>query len=137
VKAGKSFVVFGTADTDVIELSNVVSGSGGFVINGDKLEDFSGFSVSSAGDVNGDGLSDLIVGTFAASINGIGTYERKSYVVFGKNNTSAVELSSIAAGTGGFIIYGENHDDASGYSVSSALIFAKLTASVLVFPNIT
>jgi hypothetical protein len=62
VKTGSSFVVFGTADTDVIELSNVVSGSGGFVINGDKLEDFSGFSVSSAGDVNGDGLSDLIVG---------------------------------------------------------------------------
>jgi hypothetical protein len=58
----------------------------GFVINGDKLEDFSGFSVSSAGDVNGDGLSDLIVGTFAAGINGIGTYEGKSYVVFGKNN---------------------------------------------------
>jgi hypothetical protein len=56
-------------------VSNVVSGSGGFVINGDKLEDFSGFSVSSAGDVNGDGLSDLIVGTFAAGINGIGTYE--------------------------------------------------------------
>jgi hypothetical protein len=43
-----------------------------------------------------------------------------SPVVFGKNNTNAVELSSIAAGTGGFIIYGENHDDASGYSVSSA-----------------
>jgi hypothetical protein len=38
-------------------------------------------------------LSDLIVGTFAASINGIGTYEGKSYVVFGKNNTNAVELS--------------------------------------------
>jgi hypothetical protein len=43
---------------------------------------------------------------YAASINGIGTYEGKSYVVFGKNNTNAVELSSIAAGTGGFIIYG-------------------------------
>jgi hypothetical protein len=65
-------------------------------------------------------LSDLIVGAFGASIAGIKTYEGKSYVVFGKNNTNAVELSSIAAGTGGFIIYGENHDDASGYSVSSA-----------------
>jgi hypothetical protein len=41
-------------------------------------------------------------------------------VVFGKNNTNAVELSIIAAGTGDFIIYGENRNDASGYSVSSA-----------------
>jgi hypothetical protein len=56
------------------------------------------------GDVNGDGLSDLIVGAFGASIAGIKTYEGKSYVVFGKNNTNAVHLSSIAAGTGGFVI---------------------------------
>jgi hypothetical protein len=75
-----------TADTDVIELSSVTSGTGGFVINGERIGDRSGFSVYSAGDVNGDGLSDLIVGTFAASINGIGTYEGKSYVVFGKNH---------------------------------------------------
>jgi hypothetical protein len=97
--AGRSFVVFGTADTDVIELSSVTSGTGGFVINGEKAGDNSGVSVSSAGDVNGDGLSDLIIGAFRASINGTGTYEGKSYVVFGKNNTNAVDLSSIAAGT--------------------------------------
>jgi hypothetical protein len=46
--------VFGTADTDVIELSSVTSGTGGFVINGEKAGDNSGFSVSSAGDVNGE-----------------------------------------------------------------------------------
>jgi hypothetical protein len=49
--------VFGTADTDVIELSSVTSGTGGFVINGERIGDRSGFSVSSAGDVNGDGIS--------------------------------------------------------------------------------
>jgi hypothetical protein len=35
--AGKSFVVFGTADTDVIELSSVASGTGGFVIKQQHL----------------------------------------------------------------------------------------------------
>jgi hypothetical protein len=110
--------VFGTADTDVIELSSVASGTGGFVINGEKAEDYSGISVSSAGDVNGDGLSDLIVGAYGADI--IGINEGKSYVVFGKSNTNAVDLSSIAAGTGGFVINGESNGDYSGSAVSSA-----------------
>ncbi len=45
-----------------IELSDVAAGDGGFVINGIDPDDRSGFSVSGAGDVNGDGLADLIVG---------------------------------------------------------------------------
>jgi hypothetical protein len=43
---------------------------GGFVINGEARYDFSGYSVSSAGDVNGDGLDDLIVGAYNASLTG-------------------------------------------------------------------
>jgi hypothetical protein len=34
----------------------------GFVINGESKDDFSALPVSSAGDVNGDGLDDLIIG---------------------------------------------------------------------------
>jgi hypothetical protein len=41
-----------------------------FVINGEAENDYSGVSVSSAGDVNGDGLDDLIVGAFFADPNG-------------------------------------------------------------------
>jgi hypothetical protein len=42
--------------------SAIASGTGGFVINGENESDESGRSVSTAGDVNGDGLDDLIVG---------------------------------------------------------------------------
>jgi hypothetical protein len=42
---------------------SIVVGTGGFVINGEDMNDNSGVSVSTAGDVNGDGLDDLIVGS--------------------------------------------------------------------------
>jgi hypothetical protein len=58
--AGKSYVVFGKIDRTAINLSAIASGTGGFVINGENENDLSGRSVSSAGDVNGDGLDDLI-----------------------------------------------------------------------------
>jgi hypothetical protein len=60
--AGKSYVVFGKANGSVVNLSAIASVSnplGGFVINGEAASDYSGYSVSSAGDVNGDGLDDL------------------------------------------------------------------------------
>jgi hypothetical protein len=46
----------------VINLSSIVAGTGGFVIYGDYSKGYSGRWVSSAGDVNGVGLDDLIVG---------------------------------------------------------------------------
>ena len=82
-----------------IELSDVAAGSGGFVINGIDVGDRSGWSVSGAGDVNGDGLADLIVGAFLADPGG-NTDAGESYVVFGKAGTAAVNLLDVAAGTG-------------------------------------
>jgi hypothetical protein len=46
-----------------------------------------GPSVSCAGDVNGDGLDDLILGAYTADPNGK-LDAGKSYVVFGKANGS-------------------------------------------------
>jgi hypothetical protein len=111
--------VFGKQGTDPIELSVITAGKGGFVINGELVRDFSGCSVSSAGDVNGDGLDDLIIGAMYANQGNI-VMSGKSYVVFGKKDNTAINLSDIAAGTGGFVINGESTRDYSGDSVSSA-----------------
>ncbi|CAC9562552.1 hypothetical protein formerly called flagellar hook-length control protein FliK [uncultured Gammaproteobacteria bacterium] len=117
--AGKSYVIFGKKDSTAIDLSAIASGTGGFVINGENVNDISGFSTSSAGDINGDGLDDLIVGAYQADPNGKSN-AGKSYVVFGKTDSTAINLSAIASGTGGFVINGENVDDISGNSVSTA-----------------
>jgi hypothetical protein len=46
--------------------SAITSGTGGFVINGENANDQSSTSISNAGDVNGDGLDDLIIGAFGS-----------------------------------------------------------------------
>ena len=63
--------MFGKADTSTVNLSDVASGVGGFVINGSDSSDFSGGSVSNAGDVNGDGFDDLINSLKALPLNQI------------------------------------------------------------------
>jgi hypothetical protein len=98
-----------------IELSNIEAGTGrGFVINGVSANDQSGFSVSGAGDVNGDGRADLIVGARYDSSSGTG------FLVFGKTDGTVIELSDIEAGTGGFVINGVSAADRAGFSVSDA-----------------
>jgi hypothetical protein len=119
-EAGRSYVVFGKTATGAIDLSAVVGGSGGFVINGHCADDRSGCSVSSAGDVNGDGLADLIVGAYNGDPSAATSNAGRSYVVFGKTTGSAINLSAVAGGTGGFVINGQGASDQSGFRLSSA-----------------
>ena len=84
-----------------------------------RLRDFSGFSVSDAGDVNGDGFGDLIIGAPCADPNG--SYSGASYVVFGKAGGFAANLNlSTLDGSNGFKLSGVAADDRSGRSVSAA-----------------
>ena len=58
-------------------------GSAGFVLAGIDRYDNAGWSVSAAGDVNGDGIDDVIVGAPYAGPRP-GTSVGESYVVFGR-----------------------------------------------------
>jgi len=68
--------------TTTINLSSL-NGTNGFRLDGVSAYDFSGRSVSNAGDVKGDGFDDVIVGAPNAEPNG--TFSGSSYVVFGKD----------------------------------------------------
>ncbi|MEO5362666.1 MAG: Ig-like domain-containing protein, partial [Magnetococcus sp. DMHC-8] len=118
--SGASYVVFGKSSgfSSAINLSSL-DGNTGFRLNGVATLDRSGFPVSSAGDVNGDGFDDLIVGAYGADLNG--SYSGASYVVFGKGSGfgSAINLSSLDGNTG-FRLNGVAADDRSGWSVSLA-----------------
>jgi hypothetical protein len=113
--AGESYVVFGKSSGTVVDLGSL--GTGGFRIDGVNVEDFSGTSVSGAGDVNGDGLADLIVGAFGADPGG-DSGAGESYVVFGKTDSTTVDLANL--GGGGFRIDGIDAFDGTGIGVSGA-----------------
>jgi len=132
--SGQSYVVFGQSDDAlpaVIELSALNGavddgGTPGLTINGINANDSSGSSVSNAGDVNFDGIDDLLIGASFASPNGSGSGQ--SYVVFGQSGgalPAVIELSALNGvasdgGTPGLAINGINAFDNSSNSVSNA-----------------
>ncbi len=80
--AGAAYVIFGkAAGFGTIDVG-ALAPTDGFQIVGDVAGDKLGRSVSGAGDVNGDGFDDLIVGAYQGD-NG-GTDAGEAYVIFGK-----------------------------------------------------
>src|SRR5262245_44676140 len=87
-----------------------------FRLRGVSASDQSGYSLASAGDVNGDGFADVIVGTRHAGIRA-----GSSYVVFGKASAFAGSLNlSVLDGSNGFRLTGVAVGDLTGSSVASA-----------------
>ena len=88
-------------------------------IQGAAADDRSGRSVSGAGDVNGDGIDDLIIGAPTADPNGR-DYAGASYVVFGRDQGLSGDHRPRDPASADLIIQGAAADDRSGCSVSGA-----------------
>jgi hypothetical protein len=119
--AGESYVVFGRATVFPAALDlSTLDGTNGFRLDGVDSNDRSGVSVSAAGDINGDGFSDLIVGARYADPGG-DSAAGETYVVFGKASgfNAALDLANLN-GANGFRLDGIDQDDQAGLSVAGA-----------------
>ena len=118
--SGSAYVVFGhaggfSASIDVASLD----GSNGFRLVGAAADDLTGRAVSAAGDVNGDGYDDLVIGAIGVNIGGNGS--GAAYVVFGHEGgfDPVIDLSHLS-GTDGFALVGGDPGQETGRRVSSA-----------------
>ena len=118
--AGNSYVIYGQQGGYLYPIDlDSLNANEGVIIQG-AAGDQSGWSVSSAGDFNGDGFNDVIVGAFAA--NPLGRQiAGNSYIIYGQQGgyLYPIDLASLNS-TQGVIIEGGNPGDQSGGSVSSA-----------------
>jgi len=99
-QAGSVFVIYGGADINTVRLGRL--GTGGYRIDGARRRGWAGAEVQSAGDVNGDGVTDLIL---SAPTGAFEPPRRASaWIVFGGPAPDGVDLRAI--GTRGIRIDG-------------------------------
>ena len=117
---GRAYVVFGGPSfSGTFDLAGI-NGSNGFFIQGIEAYDEVGYSMSELGDVNGDGIDDIIIGTSGVTHSGQSGYG-ESYVIFGKTTGFSAQISIASLdGTNGFVIRSPVLNDLVCTSVSAA-----------------
>ena len=83
--------VRGVGSQGLVSLSTL-NGTNGFKLDGEAVNDDSGYSVSPAGDFNGDGYADLLIGA-----PGHASYTGRSYVVYGGRGVGSQGLVSLSS----------------------------------------
>jgi hypothetical protein len=108
-----------SGSVNLADLGGTVAGA---TFSGIADFDHSGYSVSTAGDVNGDGLADLVIG--APGVDLAGNRRGQNYLVYGQPGgrplSGPVDLADVGGAVAGAIFSGANDNDQSGFSVSTA-----------------
>ncbi|SFS22523.1 VCBS domain-containing protein [Yoonia litorea] len=88
---GEVYVIYGSADLSGTTLDvSTLDGTNGFVINGFEQDASAGTAVAGAGDLNGDGFADLIIGA-PDTDDGFNTGAGAAYIVYGSGTVGATE----------------------------------------------
>ncbi len=117
---GACYVLFGSESAfPATILASSIDGTNGFTIVGDEVASSTALSVAAAGDVNDDGIDDIVLGAPSADPdgrNGAG----QCFVVFGATGfPTEVSVASLD-GSNGFTMNGINADSSAGIFVSGA-----------------
>ena len=115
---GQAYVVFGddSQSAATLELS-ALDGSNGFMLVGEHDASFAGYTVASAGDVNGDGLNDLLIGAYGYD-GSASTDAGKTYLLYGTSTGfgAVVQLGGLDGSNG--IVFEGISGEQSGVSVA-------------------
>jgi len=104
-RSGQTYLILGKATGWAMD-TDLSAADASFI--GENEGNYSGFSVASAGDINGDGYDDILIGAYRAE---------QTYLILGKATGWAMR-TDLSAADASFI--GEDAGDYSGYSVASA-----------------
>lgn len=125
---GEVYVIFGQQKSYSANLNRqFLNGNNGFVLRGIDSGDNLGTAVTSAGDINGDGINDIAVsatgaGKLITNDAGFQYSDRRgeTFIVFGKKNgfNSWINLAHLN-GNNGFIIEGKDANDSLGDAVNN------------------
>ncbi|HOU13350.1 MAG TPA: integrin alpha [Anaerolineae bacterium] len=100
---GRAYLVLGSANPSNIPLSAADA-----VYTGEASSNYAGDSVAGAGDVNGDGYADLLIGAYGSATG-------RAYLVLGNASPGSINLADADA-----IYTGEASGDSAGDSVAGA-----------------